>query len=114
MGRPGNVVLEEPDQQNDDDDEREKSATDVHSGLLCAVDVDTTAPASGQLRGEGAATMRPAWRRGRVVRQRPAKPRTPVRFWSAPLLPRLPPRAAKGRVVGARRRRGRGPRASQG
>ena len=24
-------------------------------------------------------------RRGRVVRQRPAKPRTPVRFWSAPL-----------------------------
>ena len=25
-------------------------------------------------------------RRGRVVRQRPAKPRTPVRFWSAPLV----------------------------
>src|ERR1700745_3912867 len=25
-----------------------------------------------------------AGRRGRVVRQRPAKPRTPVRFWSAP------------------------------
>src|SRR5207237_9925233 len=26
-------------------------------------------------------------RRGREVRQRPAKPRTPVRIWSAPLLP---------------------------
>src|SRR5918994_2188264 len=26
----------------------------------------------------------PSRRRGRVVRQRPAKPRTPVRFWSAP------------------------------
>src|SRR5437870_2652144 len=26
----------------------------------------------------------PARRRGRVARQRPAKPRTPVRFWSAP------------------------------
>ena len=26
-------------------------------------------------------------RGGRVVRQRPAKPRTPVRFWSAPLSP---------------------------
>ena len=26
-------------------------------------------------------------RRGRVVRQRPAKPRTPVRFWSAPSWP---------------------------
>jgi adenosylmethionine-8-amino-7-oxononanoate aminotransferase len=32
-------------------------------------------------------------RRGRVVRQRPAKPRTPVRFWSAPLLPNAPHRA---------------------
>jgi hypothetical protein len=60
MGRPGNVVLEEPDQQNDDDDECEKSATDVHSGLLCAVDVDTTAPASGQLRGEGGRYDAPA------------------------------------------------------
>ena len=29
-------------------------------------------------------------RRGRVVRQRPAKPRTPVRFWSAPF--RVPER----------------------
>ena len=32
----------------------------------------------------GADTMRHSRRRGRVVRQRPAKPRTPVRFWSAP------------------------------
>src|SRR3954469_14406062 len=28
----------------------------------------------------------PSRRRGREVRQRPAKPRTPVRIWSAPLL----------------------------
>jgi hypothetical protein len=31
-----------------------------------------------------APTMAAARRRGRVVRQRPAKPRTPVRIWSAP------------------------------
>src|SRR5581483_9303692 len=30
-------------------------------------------------------TMPPAWRLGRVVRQRPAKPRTPVRLRQAPL-----------------------------
>ena len=38
VGRPRNVVLEKPDQQQDDDDEREKTATDIHSGLLCVVD----------------------------------------------------------------------------
>src|SRR5829696_2756481 len=84
LGRPGYVVLEEPDQQNDDHDEREKSATDVHSGLLYAVDVGTTAPLYGRLRANRVATMRAPRRRGRVVRQRPAKPRTAVRVRSAP------------------------------
>ena len=53
LGRPENVVLEEPNEKQDDDDEREKSATDVHSGLLCAVDVGTTAQAEGRLRTLG-------------------------------------------------------------
>ena len=43
---------------------------------------------TGELRGRGdrkaTDTIRFLGRRGRVVRQRPAKPRTPVRFWSAP------------------------------
>ena len=34
VGRPGNVVLEDPDQQQNDDDERDETATNVHSGLL--------------------------------------------------------------------------------
>ena len=51
MGRPENVVLEEPNEQQDDDDEREKSATDVHSVLLCAVDLGTTAAVPRGLRG---------------------------------------------------------------
>ena len=84
VGRPGNVVLENPDEEQDDDDEREKSATDVHSGLLYAVDVGTTPALLGRLRRNPLATMRPRRRRGRVVRQRPAKPRTAVRFCSAP------------------------------
>ena len=37
-------------------------------------------------KAEGGRLRLPPRRRGRVVRQRPAKPRTPVRFWSAPLL----------------------------
>ena len=87
VGRPGKVLLEKPNEQKDDHDERQKSATDVHSGLLCAVDVGTTcAPVAG-LRREPLATMRARRRRGRVVRQRPAKPRTAVRVRSAPLPP---------------------------
>ena len=84
-GAPGNVVLEKPGEEQDDDDERDQSATDVHSGLLYAVDVGTTAAALRRLRGSRSLRCPLPRRRGRVVRQRPAKPRTPVRFWSAPL-----------------------------
>ena len=52
-GRPRNVVLEEPNEQKDYDDKGEKSATDIHSGLLCAVDVGTTRPLLDGLRGNG-------------------------------------------------------------
>ena len=57
MGRPGNVVLEKPDKEQDDDDERDESATDVHSGLLYAVDVRTTGLPDGRLRENRLATM---------------------------------------------------------
>src|SRR3954454_1321064 len=40
-------------------------------------------------------------RRGRVARQRPAKPSTPVRFWSSPLVPWKA--NARGRTVSHRR-----------
>ena len=54
--------------------------------LLCAVVVGTTTQLRGGLRERGGSVRCPLpRRRGRVVRQRPAKPRTPVRFWSAPL-----------------------------
>src|SRR3989337_468187 len=74
--------LEEPGEQQDDDDERDQTATDVHSGLLCSVVAGTTAHAVGGLRGPR--YDEPARRRGRVVRQRPAKPRTAVRIRSSP------------------------------
>src|ERR687898_397783 len=45
------VFSEKPDEQQDDDDEREKFATDVHSVLLCAVDLGTTAAVASGLRG---------------------------------------------------------------
>ena|SRR5688572_2034135 len=51
MGARNTFLLEKPDEQQDDDDEREKSATDVHSVLLCAVDLGTTAAAPSGLRG---------------------------------------------------------------
>ena len=81
-GRPENVCLEEPGEEQDDHDERDESATDIHSSLLFSVDVSLTAKRSGPLRG-GRYDGR-SRRRGRVVRQRPAKPRTAVRFRSAP------------------------------
>ena len=37
MERPGIVVSEKPGEQQDDDDECDKTATDVHSGLLCSL-----------------------------------------------------------------------------
>src|SRR2546425_5329734 len=42
-----------------------------------------------------------ARRRGRVVRQRPAKPRTPVRIWSAPLRREIRP-AARAMMISRR------------
>jgi hypothetical protein len=56
-GARKSLSLEKPDEQQDDDDEREKSATDVHSVLLCAVDLGTTAAAPSGLRGTALATM---------------------------------------------------------
>ena len=50
MGRPGIVVLEDPDEQQNDDDERNETATNVHSGLLYSVDAGTTAQAEGRIR----------------------------------------------------------------
>src|SRR4029453_5203040 len=50
--------------------------------------VDARAPAHALPRALDSVEARIPWpsrRRGRVARQRPAKPRTPVRFWSAPL-----------------------------
>ena len=44
------VVLEEPGQQNDDDNERNETAADVHSGLLCLIDAGTTEEAGEGLR----------------------------------------------------------------
>ena len=49
-GRPLVVVLEEPGQQNDDDNERNETAADVHSGLLCLIDAGTTAEGGEGLR----------------------------------------------------------------
>ena len=49
-GRPGWSVLEEPGQQNDDHNERNETAADVHSGLLCLIDETTTAEAGKRLR----------------------------------------------------------------
>jgi hypothetical protein len=47
---PGFVVLEKPSQQQDDDDERNETATDIHSGLLCSIDASTTVQAGEGLR----------------------------------------------------------------
>ena len=57
------------------------------------------------------ATMRPPGRRGRVVRQRPAKPRTAVRIRSSPSTQKVP---AKCDLFGARRVPRPAPRAGRG
>ena len=50
MGARLFVVLEKPGQQKDDDDERNETASDVHSGLLCLIDASTTEQAREGLR----------------------------------------------------------------
>ena len=49
-GAPGIVVLEKPNEQQDDDDERDETATDIHSGLLCSVVAGTTGQAEREIR----------------------------------------------------------------
>src|SRR5919106_747425 len=69
----------------------ERPVPPLHMRAAAQADLDDLADVAGELSGHAPTLGRgedgydePSRRRGRVVRQRPAKPRTPVRFWSAP------------------------------